>query len=387
MNIVDNILQCISSKSSGRDFAFSSATEDVRDKFHASLIDFLKAPTYYEREHRCGEIYSLMLELHDKMPVLLPTIGRLNNEELFGAYDYGDRRLHYCHQAYVFLLGLLIYHNFEPLRRAMEKEMRETTIELECPVGSLFRYSGGDEYGEFLYRWRLTSLCHDMGTGIQLSEGKQDQIAHNLGRLPFQKPISSIEQLRAFGDHDLLADIENASGAVKLSKYIEYQSLNPYPRNVHHDHGMIASLIFLRLMHEAYARHKDNPISTNIAGMKVFWGSEILSHSIIQIAKAISLHNIDNYPKAFSKFSATTRVFNMYLSPLAWLLKIADILQEWDKPKAGEEQKAMHINTRIGLDFTDSRITVKNFPNDKIKGTVHVIRSFTCPDNAISFEL
>jgi hypothetical protein len=45
MNIVDNILQCISSKSSGRDFAFSSATEDVRDKFHVSLIDFLKAPT------------------------------------------------------------------------------------------------------------------------------------------------------------------------------------------------------------------------------------------------------------------------------------------------------------------------------------------------------
>jgi hypothetical protein len=307
VNIIDEILQCVSSTSSGRTFAFSSATEDVIRKFNDSLIDFLKSSTYYEREHRCGEIYSLMLDLHDKVPMLLPMVGRLNNEELFGSYYYRDRRLHYCHQAYVFLLGLLNYHNFEPLRKTMAEEMRETTTELECPDGSFFRYSGGNEYGEFLYRWRLASLCHDLGTGIQLSEGRQDQIARNLTRLPFQKPINSIEQLQAFGEHDLLADIENASGAVKLSKYMEYQSSNPYSGNVHHDHGIIANLIFLRLMYEAYARHRDNQISINMEGVKVFWGPEILSHSIIQIAKAVSLHNIDNYPETFGKFSTTAR--------------------------------------------------------------------------------
>jgi hypothetical protein len=76
----------------------------------------------------------------------------------------------------------------------------------------------------------------------------------------------------------------------------------------------------------------------------------------------------------------------MYLSPLAWLLKIADILQEWDKPNVGEEQKVKNIDTRIELAFVTSKITVKSFPSDKIKGAADVIRFFTCPDNAISFE-
>jgi hypothetical protein len=326
-----------------------------------------------------------MLDLHDKMPMLLPTVGRLNNEELFGAYHYRGRRLHYCHQAYVFLLGLLIYHNFEPLRKAMTEEMRETTIELECSDGSFFRYSGGSEYGEFLYRWRLASLCHDMGTGIQLSDGKQSQIARNLAGLPFLERINSIEQLRAFGERDLLSDIEKASGAVKLSEYMEYQSLNPYPANVHHDHAIVSGLIFLRLMYEAYAKHRDNQISINMEGMRVFWGPEILAHSIVQIAKAISMHNIDNYPEAFGKFSAEARVFDMYHSPLVWLLKIADILQEWDKPNAGEEQKVKSIDTQIELAFAATKITVKGFPGDRIDKAVNAVRSFTFPVNAISF--
>jgi hypothetical protein len=386
MNIISEILSCISSPPSGRDFAFSSATNDVKMKFAASLADFLMAPNYYEREHRCGEIYDLMLELHDKVPVLWPTIERSNNQELFGAYSYSGQRLHFCHQAYVFLLGLFIYHNFEPVRKELEREMRDTTTEIECPDGSFFRFSGGDEFGEFLYRWRLSSMCHDMGTGIQLCEGDRYKISDSLRRLPFQKTVSSIEELRVLGDHDLLVDIENASGAVGLAKYMEYQNLKPHPGNVHHDHGIIAGMIFLRLMHEAYARHKDTPISVNVAGMKVFWHPRILAHSIVQIAKTIALHNLDAYPEAFASFSTTTRIFDMQRFPLTWLLKVADILQEWDKPKAGEEQKELHLNTPIELVFSLSKIAVRNFPKNKIDETSEVLCSYTSPNNIISFE-
>ena len=387
MNIKEQILGCLGSTPSRKEFAFSRSSQESRERFEKSVADFLRAKTYAEGERRCRELYFAMLDLHDKYPILTPAIERLNVEELYGTHNFACHRLHFSHQANVFLLGLFIYHNFEPLRTEIDREMRKTTVEIQTQPQYLpFRYSGVDEYGEFLYRWRLSSLCHDIGTGIQLCQGREDMLAYSLKRLNFQRPISSIKELRVFEDDNLLANLDSACGFISFSKYAQYQELHPYPDYICHDHGIMGGLIFLQLMHEAFSRHSKNLVSYNVEGMEVFWHPEILSHSIVQIGMAIAMHNLDKYPQALQSYANITTVFDIQRCPLAWLLKVADVLQEWDKPWAREEQTDQNLHTDLELIFSDSKIIVKNFPENKRNEAQEVIHNFTWPSNIISFQ-
>jgi hypothetical protein len=327
-----------------------------------------------------------MLILHDKYQTLFPPIERLNVDEFHGTHPYSGYRLHFSHQANVFLLGLYVYHNFPPLREHIEREMKETTVDIQRePPDLTFRYSGGSPYGEFLYRWRLSSLCHDIGTGIQLCQGNKTKIADTLGAFRFRKSVRSINELQVFNGQDLLSDLDHASGTVEFSDYSQYQEAHPFPDSIHHDHGIMGSLVFLQFMHGAYSRHRDNLTSKSDDGKEVFWHPEILSHSITQIAMAIAMHNLDKYPKALKDFSGVTKVFDMKRCPLSWLLKVADLLQEWDKPETGRENTDPKISTQIAIAFSDSKIFIQNFPEDKKDETIRIINSYISPSEVVSF--
>jgi len=230
LNIKEQILRCVSSSIDPRKmnfFSFSSASDDTTTEFLLLTTEFLKAKKYPEVEHRGRELILFTLTHHDKVPVLAPTLEHVNVKELYEPYGFNERRLHYCHQVNVFLLGLYIYHNFEPLRKAINLEMQRTTPKIKLEGVTIpFRYSGGTKYGEFLYRWRMAALCHDLGTGIQLCEGKNDKVVQHLERIPFQNRVSSLDELMKIGERDLLHELDTACEEVSLTEYMKYQDSN-----------------------------------------------------------------------------------------------------------------------------------------------------------------
>ena len=364
-------------------FAFSSSSHDARKEFLNLTASFLEAKTYHEAEHRARQLMLFILTHHDKAQAMAPVLENLNLFELYGNYNFVKQRLHYCHQINVFLLGLYIYHNFEPLRKNITLEMQKTTPEIKiegcfCP----FRYSGGNEYGEFLYRWRLASLCHDIGTGISLCERDSSRIAEYLEQIPFEKKVASVDELSKIGNHDLLQELDAACDEVSLSDYMKYQNSHPFPDSVYYDHGIISALIFLRLMHEEYGRHGDKTTSHTRFGC-VFWHPKILSNSILQIAIAIAMHNLEKHPQALQMSAKNIKIFDMNRRPLAWLLKIADLLQEWDKPRAKNATQKLPV-TNLKLEISDSKISVENFPNEKRKETLEFLRRYTSPEDIVS---
>jgi hypothetical protein len=76
-----------------------------------------------------------------------------------------------------------------------------------------------------------------------------------------------------FQNANLLAELDKASSNVIFSKYIGFQESNLHPKNVYYD------------------------------GTMVFWHKDILSHSIVQIALSIALHNLGNYEPALKETS------------------------------------------------------------------------------------
>lgn len=383
LNIKDQILECLSSHTQHREhetFAFCGWVPETKE-FEYLVTSFLKSKTYIEAERRGRRLMHFILTHHDKLETLAPVIDDLNLLELYWEHNYAKQRLHFCHLVNVYLLGLYIYHNFKPLREQMDAEMQRTTPLIEKPHYGSFRFSGGSEYGEFLYRWRMAALCHDLGTGIQLCLGKKDEIARCLEQMPFNENISSVDELWKLDNKDLVKELDSALSEVDLSKYIAYQDVHPFQGTVHHDHGIMSALIFLRLMHEEYARHSKDFISHTRFGT-VVWYPEILSNSILQIATVMAMHNLEKHSEALEQCAKNVRIFDMQQRPLSWLLKITDLLQEWDKPFAKEEMNALPV-TNMALRFSDSEISVK-FPKEKRDTVLNVLRQYTTPNNAVS---
>lgn len=155
---------------------------------------------------------------------------------------------------------------------------------------------------------------------------------------------------------------------IDLIKYISIQETSP--RNqVYNDHGIYGALIFLILTDNVYLNH-DNKHRTRTN----FWHPFIFQTSILDSARAIAMHNLDQHENALRGSlinKNNLQIFDLEKEPLAWLLKISDILQEWDKPK-----KTDFFNppkpTPIKITFDRNKIKLHNYgyKKESIKETM-----------------
>ena len=391
MNIKDQILDCLVDRVKDQyDFSFINLEPDEREFFQQRVNEFFNSKTYDESERRARQLLFFLLDNHGKVPVLAPIIDKMNLDELYGEYEFQGQRLHFLHQVNVYLLGLYFYYNLESLRNKINFEMRKTTVRIIDQERNInFRYSSGTEYGEFLYRWRLTALCHDMGIGIQLCEGKAKCLSDYLTKLRIStsKNTSLLENLWLYEENNLLNELNGIYNKIQFAKSIEFQEASPYPDSVYHDHGIMGALAFLRLIRKEYANHP-NLISYKDGYKQLIWHPKILTHSILQIALAIALHNLNENPVALKKTckQLNVKIYNQSSHPLVWLLKISDLLQEWDKPKAKFFSPKEELPPTTLEIYTDrkSKIMVKGFPENKISKTEEILQTYTTP-NIISF--
>jgi hypothetical protein len=381
MNIKKQIIELIERN---KDFAFSSSASTQREEFKRLAIKFLSAGPYEESEKHARSLMDFILHQHEKNCVVGPVLESLNNFELYGKYEYKKQRLHFIHLANVFLLGLYLYHTVSIIKSKIDHEMESTTSEQEIVVDCWrenWRYSGGSEFGEFLYRWRLASLSHDIGYGVSLTRNDKTKIGEYLKGLV--SDINVLEDLWHSKSKDLRDQLDSSIPEVSLKDYMDYQYENPFKDVVHYDHGLISSLILLRLMNEEYAKHEKNQV-THVNSTDIIWHESFLSGSILQAAIAIALHNLDQDEDALQQAGTNRCIFDLEKRPLAWLLKIADILQEWDRPMAAGGIMAGRIEpvkTQIS-----NRIIVKDFPGNKLNNAVETIRKYTNPPDLIRFE-
>ncbi|MCJ7497562.1 MAG: hypothetical protein MUO78_05455 [candidate division Zixibacteria bacterium] len=259
INIKEQIQESINSK---EHFAFNSSAQIQKEKFKKLTNKFLTAKTYGESERTARRLMNFIIYQHDKATAVGPVLESLNNFELYEKYDYGQQRLHFFHQANVFLLGLFLYHSVPIINSKIDHEMELTTKDIEVD-GTEMHYSGQTPFGEFLYRWRLVSLSHDLGYGISLSGNDETMIKEYLEGIStfLITDIRNLEDLWHFEYSDLLCQLDSQIAEISLRDYIKYQKNNPFKGSVYYDHGLISSLIFLRLMNEEYARHRCNQVS------------------------------------------------------------------------------------------------------------------------------
>ncbi len=280
------------------------------------------------------------------------------------------QRDHFIHSVNVFLLGLAIYSQNKSYRDAFQ------TYVINSPYEKYYKIDNEFSNEEFLYRWGVAALFHDIGypveiIGKQLNKFINDSV----------KSISS-----AYGADTAIdfKDFNEFNTIVKIEPDFADNYTKVYPRskflNLFKPTDIMAQKIatdFESVDVNRVAKHLDSFV--NIMGESGFIDHGFFSailvlnsygyliqkyaknhdfffYPIVDSATAILLHNY--YRNVLQKKPFNLPALHPSQNPLAFLLILCDELQEWNRQPFGiKDKKRSHVND-LNLTIDNTRLEV-----------------------------
>lgn len=377
-----------------------------------NLIETVLCDNSPERE---ADAIDFIRQVWGAFPVLgpVPPIKLLQDFE----YDrkfYSNYRSHVSHVAEVFLLGLYIYENNWIIRKE---------------IADYLRKAGGENPDKtFLLVWTGTSLFHDIGYLLENARAvvgaeTEAEICKNLSNVfscllsatpYFKNNITSVKEEQIIRDNEIftkqikrIRDLESSSTFLKLrpmgndsnlnyyrdtsssnalKEYYDYaQKTAPKGRSSFRDHGISSALILDKIwtaykqeLKTLMERHRN--VDASLMKQIEAVNSEVEKAEPLMniILGAIALHNIDKeiwIPDDAIRSGIQLEQFQICLKeeepckalPMAFLLRLCDELQSWDRPRfrAPEKGDVNTGNKDVHISADSSRIYVL-YEADKI---------------------
>lgn len=331
---------------------------------NADLLNTLETALCGEESERVSESYNYMKAIWEIHPEwgLMPNYKLLSELEHSGKY-YKKYRDHLAHMFKVFVLGLYLYQNSKLITDA-------------------FTQKGFDE-SEFAAIWSIASLYHDIGyifdTQDKAIDGENaDLVCSDLMRI-LKNPLDQLKIINARRENDLqnnyrcyvrhgcvwtdiktcLAEFKGFGDSVGLRKKdaVERNPIKVYydmvagPNSTrsYYDHG-INSAIILLFMQQSVKDYLED-IYSKIANKGIlseeeetmlnneFSSLDSMASRIKQAAYALALHNISKeHSESFidnlmvAGVDMDTFRIPINKEPFAYLLRLCDELQCWDRP-------------------------------------------------------
>jgi hypothetical protein len=297
------------------------------------LISFLKCNDSKRPDHAVNLISRIMVR--NGKEDLYRNISELSRIErgTKGLRETG--RDHVSHAVLSFILGIYINKNF------IEKYTEQVDP----------------------FEWKLAGLFHDFGYPLEIAGRISDSFKKNVhhvaskyslngfsfsSRLEIEAPILS----NGRSSLDVIQDKINEWG-IDLNTNEEF---NQKKLKGEVCHGIVSSLVLIKLLDSIYAKYNpkrlyeyiEGPFNTNV-------NQKNFDIDIVSACSAIFLHNFK---------TLRTRI-HIKSSPVAFLLKISDCLQDWERPKA-EDSGNPSSQYRIGMDQKTLLLSINNHKREEI---------------------
>ena len=281
------------------------------------------------------------------------------------------QRDHFIHSVNVFLLGLAIYSQNKDYRKFFRQYI------LKSPYEKYYRIDGEFSHEEFLYRWGVAALFHDIGYPVEII-GKQLNKFINDGVKSISSSYAADTAIdfKDFNEFNTIVKMHTGFADNYTSVYPEAKFLNLFKptdimahkiatdfkgvdvnavskhldsfvdimgENGFIDHGFFSSILVLNsygYLIQKYAKNHD-----------------FFFYPIVDSASAILLHNY--YRNVLQKNPFNLKGLHPSDSPLAYLLILCDELQEWNRQPFGvKDKKRSHVNELL-LDIDDRGMDVE----------------------------
>ncbi|MBQ6099518.1 MAG: hypothetical protein IJL02_06615 [Methanobrevibacter sp.] len=286
------------------------------------------------------------------------------------------QRDHFIHSVNVFILGLAIYAQNKNYRDKFKKYITENEF-----YKKYYKIDGEFSHEEFLYRWGIAALFHDIGYPFEII-GKQinkviddgvksisvnyDVDAHidfrdfnEFNSIVKIHPYNYADKFRGRYDetrvldlfkptdimaHKICLDFKLGKNKFKkllkhLNSFVKYMNDNNFV-----DHGYFSAILVMnsygKLIQKYSKKNKD-----------------FFFYPIVDSATAILLHNY--YNKTLQKKPFSLGRLKPDDSPISYLLILCDELQEWNRRPYGVlDKKKNHVND-FDVEITEEDMKVR----------------------------
>ena len=317
------------------------------------------------------------------------------------------QRDHYIHSVNVFILGLCIFSQNSQYRKSFEKAVID---------GNKDSGNYESEYEEFLFRWGLASLFHDVGYPVEIigrqiesflkfaTDADHDEKSGNIkAHLEFEnfRRLNSIAEvipkkdfIKDFYEHkessvyiDLLQPIDLLAQKIHITLGIPIidikNKLDTFTADMAKfgfiDHGFYSAIIVLKWYGYLIQITAQNPLR--------------FYNAIVDSACAILLHNYYHnvIQKQFGLGPLDAQVY-----PIAYLLMFCDEMQDWNRAGYGriEKFRTQVASANISIDDKSFGITYlaergilkQKFIDDKMKLYSSLLNIDGIFENGLSIE-
>ena len=263
-----------------------------------------------------------------------------------GKIEYGTRGLkewardHVVHALLTFILGIYINEKF-------------LFDQKECFVDT--------------FQWKIASLFHDIGYPLEIANSICGQYKKTINSIitditnngnnnnPVnisisKRNINSLDKNKTCYGYIYECLRKWELDDTKIRKYVENTGRN--------DHGVISGITLLHIIDKMYSKHNPNREERDIyIDGDINCNQKYFLEDIIPSCSAIFVHNLPE-----ECFTNKKILYNK--APLAFLLRLSDTLQEWERPSIQNEKGYSSKDFDILIDKDKRLIFQAKFPNE-----------------------
>lgn len=360
-----------------------------------SIRNFLnETENHNEKAIKVYEAFSSAYWLIENDDSIISMIHEMKSFEEHAGVLTDKQRDHFVHSVNVFILGLALYIKSPKFQKEFNSYITHD---------DMYHDSYSTKHEEFIYRWGIASLFHDIAYPIEISlkqlkrylifisekcglSGKELQASLEIknsdifNNLPKMNPMKELydeffEKYPDFkGYHtnslSLIALEISKSFGIDFKKIESeiYEYVNKMSTANQIDHGYYSALIVLRWFYQLVNNHK--------------WQPAYFYYPIVSSVTSIVLHNY--YKFALMREPFHMRQMNMENHPLSFMLILCDELQDWNRTPYGHLDMDKVFPNDFAINLEDESLCVKyifesnkeadGFTNRKLESVQKVIR-------------
>jgi len=365
------------------DFLNSFQFTERGRKLDKPIMDFCKRPS----ESGAGRVYEAFLHSF-RIPGLEELLTEMHKFEVASSSLLPHHRDHYIHTVNVFLLGVALYAQNRKIKHVVDSSNQYAD-----------KYDSDEE--EFIYRWGLTALFHDVGYPLQIAyetihEFMTMLIQPNLVclngeilsgggckrrntepiailRFPDMKSLlhinflppdkkHQVEYFRKYPELKSLPDDLISAISATLEKKLMFSKKGTINSRIQKvmtsslkngllDHGIYSSIVFLKWINDAFSKAK--------------WNPAYFYFPVLDAGTAIFLHN--SYDYIFRKPPFNLPPLHIEKFPLAFLLILCDRVQETERTSYGYQKRGINFASS-SLEIDDKKLLLRLYiPPDEDK--------------------
>jgi hypothetical protein len=236
------------------------------------------------------------------------------------------------------------------------------------------------------FQWKLAGLFHDIGYPIEISVRVMQSFADKINEIRrnfsdtrsdiyFQTVPVGLDNLEnGVSSLDLIQKCLDGWG-LKIDARKTYYEVNNHGKI---DHGTISALSVLYLVDIMYQNYNPRREYGDICKpeTKINFNQKYFEEDVVSSCAAIFIHNL---PKQY--FSAAK--IDLKKSPIAYLLKLSDCLQQWERPSR-EEPKGFTAN-QFNIEIIDKQLVfLANVSPDRRKNIeIEISSTLMTPDTIV----